>query len=198
MMFTETRLLDCVSYGTQFGSEFNTRITELKSGAERRNAEWDLPLHRYAVQYQALTPELSKAVRDAHMACRGRLIGFRFKDWTDYRAEAEPLGMGTGVEQTLQLIKTYSFGTIDFTRKISKPVAGSVTVFANGIPSAVAVDYTTGLVTVTASPGDVLTWSGEFDVPVRFDADRLDVEPLARRQDGFILSSDADLTEIRL
>jgi len=197
-MFNESRLLDCVSYGSTFGMEFKTRIKTLQSGAERRNADWSTPLFQGALLYQNLRPEDHALVRDAHMACMGSLVAFRFKDWTDYRAEAEVIGEGSGVEQTLQLAKVYSFGPLDMSRPIKKPVSGTVTIFEDGVAASAAIDYTTGLVTLTATPGAVITWSGEFDVPVRFVSDRLDSDPVARRQNGFILSSNVDLIEVRL
>lgn len=197
-MFNESRILDLVSYGSQFGMEFSTRINALRSGVERRNANWSAPLCHGSLLYKNLRPEDHALVRAAHMACMGSLVAFRFKDWTDYQAQAQVIGEGSGVEQVLQLIKVYSFGPLDLSRRIKKPVSGKVTVYEDGVATAAAVDYTTGLVTMTAAPGSVITWSGEFDVPVRFVADRLDSDPVAKRQNGFILSSNVDLIEVRL
>lgn len=198
-MFNETRLLDCVSYGSQFGQEFNTRIITLRSGHERRNASWTRPLGRYSVSYDALeTKEDHHSVRSAHMACLGSLIAFRFKDWTDFQARDEVLGLGTGVPHQYQLIKHYPFGPFSYQRPISKPVVGTVTVYEDGQPVQAVVDYTTGLVTVTAPPSSPITWSGEFDIPVRFESDRLDVDPIAPHKGGFVLTADVDLVEVRL
>lgn len=195
-MFNETRLLDCVAYGSQFGHEFNTTIVALKSGAERRKANWSMPLGRGAVIYTALEPADHYAVRAAHMASLGSAIPFRFKDWTDYQAEAEPFGEGIGSLETYQLVKRYAFGPITLERIILKPV--SVQVFADGSPIAATVDLTTGVVEVNATFGAALTWTGDFDIPVRFVSDRLDTEPVARSGDGFMLTCDVDLIEVRL
>lgn len=197
-MFNESRLLDCVSYGSQYGHEFSTRITALRSGHERRNVMWQMPLGRFSILYNNLKPEQHVLVKGAHMASLGSAIPFRLKDWTDYRAEAEVIGQGTGAEQVLQLTRRYAFGPLTFDRRIFKPVVGTVTVFEDGQPVAAVVDYVTGRVTVTAPPGAEISWSGEFDVPVRFVSDRLDYDPVAARSSGFILSSDVELTEVRL
>lgn len=194
-MFNNSRLLDKVAYGSEFGQEFRTRIVTLRSGVERRNADWAAPLGRYSIIYAALKPEDHIAVYHAHMACMGSLIGFRFKDWRDYTASQEVIGEGTGVEQVLQLKKTYTFGTVDFVRNITRPV--TAVLFADASPLAAVVDMNTGLATFTAPDGAAITWSGEFDVPVRFDDDRLDVEPVARAAGGFFLSADVSLTEVR-
>jgi uncharacterized protein (TIGR02217 family) len=197
-MFNESRILDRVAYGSQFGMEFSTRINSLRSGVERRNANWSAPLCHGSLMYQNLDYADHALVRDAHMACMGSLVAFRFKDWTDYQADAQVIGEGSGVEQALQLVKVYTFGPLALSRPIKKPVSGTASIFEDGVVTAAVIDYTTGLVTLTAAPGSVITWSGEFDVPVRFVSDRLDSDPVARRQAGFILSSDVDLIEVRL
>lgn len=197
-MFNETRLLDCVAYGSEFGQEFNTRVVQLRSGVESRNANWSMPLGRYGVLFQSLKPEDHSKVRAAFMTSMGRLIGFRFKDWTDYQVSGQQIGVATGVSQTLQLYKEYQFGPLTLTRPIVKPVQGTVSVFANGVEIASTLDSTTGLVSFTATAAEVITWGGEFDVPVRFDSDRLDLQPVGPSGADFLLSSNADLTEIRL
>lgn len=197
MTFNEARLLDCVAYGSEFGHEYNTRINELRSGVERRNAEWERALGRYAVRYMNLDEEDHAVVVSAHHACMGALIGFRLKDWSDYQAEEEVIGFGTGALESYQLQKTYIFGTLSTTRAIYKPVQGQVQVFENGSPIAATVDYTTGIVQVTAANGAELTWAGEFDTPVRFSDDRLSFS-IDNNSGGPILNSDVELQEIRL
>lgn len=197
-MFNEARLLDCVAYGSNFGQEFNTRIVQLRSGVERRNISWTLPLGRYSVMYTALRPADHVKVRGAHMASAGSAIPFRFKDWSDYQATAELIGTGTGALQSLQLVKAYSFGSVSISRIIKKPVAGAVQLYADGAAIASTTNTETGVVTFLADAAAVITWSGEFDVPVRFESDRLDVDPVARAGGGFALSADVDLVEVRL
>ena len=61
----------------------------------------------------------------------------------------------------------------------AKPVAGTVRVARAGVEatSGWSVDATTGIVTFATAPaaGVLVTAGFEFDVPVRFDTDRLDV-----------------------
>lgn len=195
-MFNESRLLDCVAYGSEFGQEFNTRITELRSGHERRNINWTAPLGRYSVIYQNLKEADHVLVKAAHMASHGSAIPFRFKDWSDFQAANQQIGTGTGSAQTLQLVKRYPFGPIELVRQIKKPVIAQI--FEDGQPANATVNMNAGVVTITAAPGSIITWTGEFDVPVRFDSDRLDCQPVARTGGRFILSSDVTLTEVRL
>jgi len=194
-MFIEQRLLDCVAYGSEFGHEFKTRIVTLESGHERRASLWSLPLGRYSIRYALIKPEHHQAVRHAHLVCRGSAIAFRFKDWTDYRADNEGLGIGTGTSQTLQLIKRYQFGGQFLQKPITKPV--TVALLADGAPIPFTLDYSTGQVQLTASAGAILSWTGEFDRPVRFASDRLDLEPLIHQDDDFLLATDVELIEVR-
>ena len=196
--FVEERLLDAVAYGSSFGHAYNTRIHTLRNGVERRNARWSTPLHRGAVLFRNIDEADHSLVLATHHACMGSLIGFRFKDWSDFSAEAEVIGTGTGAEQTLQLKKTYSFGTVDTERPITKPVQGSVTLYSNGAPiPGATVDYSTGLVTFTAVDGEEITWTGEFDVPVRFESDEIDFSADTRSGGGLILTGDVGIVEIR-
>jgi len=197
-MFNETRLLDSVAYGSVFGQEFKTDIVQLRSGAERRNADWSMPLGRYSVIFDALEPKDHWKVRDAFMSSLGSAIGFRFKDWTDFIADGEVIGFGKGVEQNIQLTKAYKFGSTELKKIIQKPVVGTVNVYSNEVATPFTINYNTGVIVVTAPSGSVITWSGEFDIPVRFESDRLDLDPITTKGSEFYLTSDVDLVEIRV
>jgi hypothetical protein len=56
-----------------------------------------------------------------------------FKDWTDYQAFAQALGVGDGTTKTFQLVKHYPSGGVIETRVIAKPVAGSVKLYRDGV-----------------------------------------------------------------
>jgi len=196
MTFNESRILDCVAYGSEFGHRYNTRINELRSGVERRNGEWARPLGIYSIVYQNLKQDDANTVVAAHHACMGRLIGFRLKDWSDYQADGEVIGYGTGASQQLQLTKTYLFGSLSSVRNIYKPVP-NITVYEDGSPIAASVNYTTGVVTLTATASAEITWSGEFDVPVRFEDDEMSFS-IDNRSGQYILNNDVQLVEIRV
>ena len=110
-------------------------------------------------------------------ARKGRAYGFRFKDWSDYRVIGQLIGAGNNTQTAFQLTKTYTSGGENETRPLKKPVSGTVKLYKDGVlqSSGLAIDHTTGLVTFTAAPaaGVLITADCEFDVPVRFDTDRL-------------------------
>ena len=171
MAFHEVRFPDNISRGARGGPERRTQIVELASGAEERNASWANSRRRYDVAYR-----------------NGRLHAFRFKDWADFKSclpsqtpdpTNQPIGTGNGSATLFQLTKRYTSGAQSWTRAITKPVAGTVTIALNGTAQASgwSVSTTTGLITFTTAPaaGVAITAGFEFDVPVRFDTDALDV-----------------------
>jgi uncharacterized protein (TIGR02217 family) len=127
-------------------------------------------------------------------ACKGAAYAFRFKDWSDYRCTSEALGTApSSGTAAIQLRKTYANGGFSTVRDITKPVSGTVTVFVNGVAKAGTLDTTTGRFTPTSAwSGGTLTWTGEFDVPVRFATDEM-----ASTYDNFkLIQTTLDLEEV--
>jgi uncharacterized protein (TIGR02217 family) len=188
MAFHEIRFPDNISRGARGGPERRTQIVELASGDEERNASWASSRRRYDVAYGIRRADDLAVVVAFFEARNGRLHGFRYKDWADYKsglpsqaitATDQQIGTGTGSLKTFQLAKRYVSGAQSWTRTIAKPVAGTVRVALGMVEqmSGWTVDTTTGVVTFTIAPGNgVVVRAGfEFDVPVRFDTDVLDV-----------------------
>ena len=188
MAFHEVRFPDNISRGARGGPERRTQIVELASGAEERNASWANSRRRYDVAYGIRRADDLAAVVAFFEARNGRLYGFRFKDWADFKSCLpsaapspldQPIGTGNGTATQFQLAKRYTSGAQSWTRAITKPVAGTVTIALSGSPQASgwSVSTATGLVTFTTAPaaGVAITAGFEFDVPVRFDTDALDV-----------------------
>ncbi|MBL9055403.1 MAG: DUF2460 domain-containing protein [Rhodobacteraceae bacterium] len=188
MAFHEVRFPDNISRGARGGPERRTQIVELASGDEERNASWANSRRRYDVAYGIRRSDDLAAVVAFFEARNGRLHGFRYKDWGDYKsalpsqaitATDQQIGTGTGSLQTFQLAKRYTSGAQTWVRTITKPVAGTIRVALGMVEqmSGWTLDTTTGVVTFTTAPaGGVTVRAGfEFDVPVRFDSDTLDV-----------------------
>lgn len=197
MAFVNERLLDCVRYGTQGGPTWLTRKKGLRSGKVRRNPVRSRPLYRYTLVYRNLLPADHMQVINAFNACMGGVFSFRLKDWSDFVAEDVLLdAVGTGAPQSVQLAKLYTFGSRTISRPITKPVDGSVVITGDGTPLVATVDDETGIATFTAGLGDILRWSGQFDVPVYFEDDELIFSFDNRNEsEGLFLTSDVTLLE---
>lgn len=177
MAFVEVQFPPDISYGSSGGPEYTTDIVISQSGHEQRNIQWSQARARYNVAHGVKTADQLEALIAFFRARKGRAYGFRFKDWTDYRGSEQTIGTGDGVATSFQLVKAYSSGLVGEARPIRKPVSGTVQVRKAGVlqTSGVSVDTTTGIVSFSTPPasGQLITASFEFDVPVRFDTDRL-------------------------
>jgi uncharacterized protein (TIGR02217 family) len=192
-MFHDTRFPTAISRASQGGPERRTDVVVLGSGAEERNARWADSRRSYNAGYGVKSLDDLHAVIAFFEERRGRLHGFRWRDPADFkscRPEGTPtaldqaIGLGEGTTAAFQLVKTYGSAFNPWTRAITKPVAGTVLVAVAGIlqtpATAYGVDHATGL--VTFAPGHIpavaqpITAGFEFDVPVRFDTDRLEID----------------------
>ncbi len=188
MGFHEIRFPVALSFGSSGGPERRTEIVTLANGFEERNTPWEHSRRRYdaGTGLQSLTD--LHAVTAFFEARRGRLHGFRWKDWADFLTSAhgqqphagdQRIGSGNGQTRTFQLIKTYGDGAAAYSRPVRKPVEGSVKVALDGVEISAGwtVDTASGQLIFDAAPGAgvVLTAGFAFDVPVRFDTDHLAV-----------------------
>lgn len=189
MAFHEVRLPARLAFGSTGGVERRTEIVTLGSGFERRSTPWAQGRRRYLIGANLRSLDDMAALTAFFEARRGRLYGFRFRDFADFRS-CEPsgaitphdqaLGVGDGARTTFELCKRYGEGSDAVDRRIVKPVEGTVRVGLDGLeqdPATFEADLTTGTVTFLTPPaeGVAVTAGFEFDVPVRFDADRIDV-----------------------
>lgn len=192
MAFHDVRFPSAVARGARGGPERRTEIVVLGSGHEERNSRWADSKRRFDAGYGIKSLDDLHAVIAFYEERRGRLHAFRWKDWSDCKSCApsavpsaldQAIGTGNGSAASFQLTKTYGSGYAPWTRTIMLPVAGSVLIAVDGVVQD-AGDYAVGTNTglVTFLPGAVppmaasVTAGFEFDVPVRFDTDRLEID----------------------
>jgi uncharacterized protein (TIGR02217 family) len=191
-MFHEIRFPTAISLAAHGGPERRTDVVVLGSGAEERNARWADSRRSYNAGYGVKSLDDLHAVIAFFEERRGRLHGFRWRDPADWKscppevtpsALDQPIGTGDGATAIFQLAKRYGTAFNPWSRTVKKPVAGTVLIAVAGGAQAEGTDYTidhtTGLVTFLAGhippSGAAITAGFEFDVPVRFDSDRLDI-----------------------
>jgi uncharacterized protein (TIGR02217 family) len=172
MAFYEIQFPTEIGVGAVGGPGFSTDIVEVNSGFEQRNANWSASRHVFDVSHGARTSAQMNELIAFFRLMKGRAHSFRFKDWTDYIVVA---GEGVFLQltpTTFQMQKKYVTGGYNDLRTISKPVSGTIAL-TGGAGS--TIDYTTGILTVGAgSPTPIPTaWTGQFDVPCRFDTDQM-------------------------
>ena len=183
MAFHEVRLPARLAFGSTGGVERRTEITTLGSGFERRSTPWAEGRRRYLIGAGLRSLDDMAALTAFFEARRGRLYGFRFRDFADFKSCApgeavaatdQRIGTGDGARRMFALCKAYG----DHERRIAKPVEGSVRIGVDGVETkGFVADPVSGEVTLATAPpsGAEVTAGFVFDVPVRFDADRIEV-----------------------
>jgi uncharacterized protein (TIGR02217 family) len=211
MSFHDVRFPTNISRGAHGGPERRTDVVVLGSGAEERNARWADSRRSYNAGYGVTSMDDLHIVLAFFEERRGRLYGFLWRDPLDYKSclpERTPaaldqtLGIGDGTRISFQLTKTYGSAFAPYVRAITKPVDGSVIVAVNGIiePTEThVINYSTGLITFLPDYlpplGAPVSAGFQFDVPVRFDTDKLEVN-LSGFRSGAIPS--IPLVEVRV
>ena len=172
-----------IGQGARVEPGFSTAIVTTASGHEQRNVDWASARMRYdagpGVRSEADLATLIAFFR----ARRGCAQAFRFRDPLDHSSNGgsgvpgagdQMLGIGDGVATRFALIKHYG----DEVRPITRPIAVSVRVTVAG------AERTSGW---TLSDGGVIDFAVPpataaevragylFDVPVRFEHDKLDI-----------------------
>ncbi|WP_282169354.1 DUF2460 domain-containing protein [Ruegeria atlantica] len=188
MNFHEVRFPASLSFGSVGGPERRTDIVTLANGFEERNTPWAHSRRRYDAGLGMRSLDDIEALISFFEARQGQMFGFRWKDWSDFKSGAataevdnadQVIARGDGKTTEFQLVKTYSSGGFKYVRPILKPVLGTVKLgleqdeMREGVDF--EVDLARGRVTFTnAPPQDVEITAGfEFDVPVRFDTDKI-------------------------
>lgn len=186
--FHEVQFPTSISRGSSGGPRRRTDIVTLRSGYEERNSVWADSRREYDAGLGVRDINDLHDVLSFFEARLGRLYGFRWKDWADYKSCApnlvpsatdQVLSPVAGETLVFQLSKAYSSGPTVYTRKITKPVGGTVQLAENGVLLVESVDFyidiETGLVYTGYEPSGTLTVGFEFDTPVRFTQDQIDV-----------------------
>lgn len=174
---------------------FNTTINQGFSGQEQRNRNWSNSRGKWTIDLQ--TPPVSQysGSRQSYidlleafmLVVGGRADAFRLYDHIDHAATAQTLAHISG--NNYQLQKGYTIGGRTYVRSITKPIWSTVTDYqgnaltntvvlkSSGTPLTYSTDWTidatTGIVTTSASS---LTADFQFHIPVRFDADDLELQ----------------------
>jgi uncharacterized protein (TIGR02217 family) len=181
---------DDVSFPIEIGQDasvapgFSTSIVTSASGYEARNVNWA----QARLQFDAGPGVRGEAELETLIAFfrarRGPAVGFRFRDPFDNSSNGmtgtptptdQAIGTGDGATTQFALVKIYGTGEH---RRITRPIAGSVRVAVNG--TEVLTGWTLqdkGVVEFDEPPeaGAAITAGFQFDVPVRFAEDRIEV-----------------------
>lgn len=189
--FHDVRFPPGVAFGATGGPERRNEIVSLTSGREKRNARFSQSRRHFDAGTGVRSLSDLHDVLAFFEARRGSLHAFRFRDPFDMKscrpdetvsAADQVLGVGEGVRARFALVKTYGEGEDAYQRFIARPVIETLRLAVGGeeiSSDGWSFDVETGEVVFEAGsipPEDAIVTAGyEFDVPVRFDTERLAV-----------------------
>lgn len=194
------------SWGWSGGPEFKTNIVAKLNREERRNADWSNPRHRFSLGLQHLPKARYRVLKQHQMVCQGSLRAFLFQDGLDDVADDDLFAIAEAGQQEFQLGCISEIDGISYQRKVfalyrpdpanpgeALEVTPAITVDGVASPGW-SVDHDRGKVTAPApmTGGELLRWSGQFSVWVRYESDWL---PMSYDQPEGIYGS-LDLIEV--
>jgi uncharacterized protein (TIGR02217 family) len=177
-----------IGRNAQVSPGFSTAIVTTASGHEQRNMDWaSARLHFDAGPGVRSDADLQTLIA-FFRARRGAAKAFRFRDPYDHSSNGmtgtpiatdQLLGTGDGVRTRFALMKTYGTGAEAERRPITRPVPGTVVVAVNGtlMPTGWS-QLAGGVISFVLPPatGATVTAGFQFDVPVRFAEDSLEID----------------------
>ncbi|WP_274629670.1 DUF2460 domain-containing protein [Arvimicrobium flavum] len=179
-----------VSFGATGGPERRNEIVLMTSGRERRNLRTAHSRRTYDAGTGVKSIQNLYDILAFFEARRGSFHAFRFRDPFDNRScrpEETPapadqvLGTGDGTRIRFALVKTYGSGADAYRRPIRKPLLSGLRIAVAGAEKGQGADFSfddaTGEIVFAAAPatGAAVTAGYHYDVPVRFDAERMSV-----------------------
>lgn len=184
MVYVDIPFPKRIAMGAQRRAGWKTTVVQTASGHEATDQQWSRAKHRFDVGLAVRAVSDFELVQDHFHSVRGRAKAFPFWDAVDNRVDAV---RGVIVETddsptTLQLAKRYGTGDDLYARRITRPKSGTVAIYrertgvTTNVTGSATIDYSGG--GVVLAPGvyqadDVLSWSGQFYVPCRYDTDDL-------------------------
>lgn len=181
---------DDVLFPIEIGAEasvspgFSTSIVTSASGYEWRNVNWRQARLRFDAGPGVRGDDELETLIAFFRARRGPAIGFRFRDPYDNSSSAmtaEPsaldqtIGHGDGVTTRFELTKAYGSGE---RRRITRPRPGTIRIAVDGVEQLTGwASGSGGAILFNEAPmiGAEVTAGFRFDVPVRFESDRIEV-----------------------
>lgn len=197
------------AFGWEGAPEHKTRIVEMANGRDRRNAEWDQPRHSFSVGFNNIKVGAYTPIKQMHLVCRGRLHPFLYRDRLDSTATNELFAVAQPGQTEFQLLKLSEMDGVFYQRYVyalyrpnpSNPAEAQTVDPVITVDASPAMGFTFDHdrgIAISPSPmvgGEVLRWSGEFALWVRFDNDRLPFSIENKSGGEFVVSGSVELLE---
>jgi uncharacterized protein (TIGR02217 family) len=170
MAFIEDSFPSDYDYGSGFETDYAVDVVTTIGGAEYRSQRHPYPILKLDIDFTRQRDDVIKRILDLNNRAGGMMDAFRVKNWNEYstnnyRDTPTALDQPVSVDAATgkyQLMRWYGNPAVATCRRrrIRKPVAGSALIGVGGAAYPVGqftVDYTTGLVTVSANKARAIT-----------------------------------------
>ncbi|MEO5740608.1 MAG: TIGR02217 family protein [Vicinamibacterales bacterium] len=198
MSFLNIRFPVNISYGAVGGPGYSTDVVTINSGFENRNQNWSIARCSWDCAKGCKTDQDRIDLIAFFRVAKGKMHSFRWRDFTDYEVASGAGVLSLVSAGVYQLKKRYANAAGTEDRTITLPV--SPVIKQAGITLVESTHYsinlTTGVITTLGSPSPLPdAWTGQFDVPARFDTDmlRLVIEDLE-----YFKSQNIPVVEVRV
>lgn len=194
--FIDQRLPSQISFGIEFGSEFQTEITTTSSGKEYRSLIQPYHKKKYYLAAILYNQEEVSILNNFFYLVKGRLNGFRFNDLLDNKIENQQIAIADGKTRKFQIVKNYYYGQqLLYSKNILYPLTATLKVYFNRRKISNFKLLKNGIVEFTAPPLNktIIKISCKYDNIVRFDNDYL---PLILEQGGVFKIEGLKLIEL--
>lgn len=180
---------DRIARNLDVDESWSTLLISTASGYEQALGRMSVPQIVMSLTVSIDGSEMLSTLQSFLKVTRGRLYGFRVRDWSDFIAGYEgyfagatdtPVVIGTGnaSQAAFQLSKAYTSGGNTYVRKITRPrddATCPLKVYLDSTlqTSGYTVNWETGVITFASAPGSgvLVKASFVFDIPARFDSD---------------------------
>lgn len=184
MDFVDIPFPERIAFQAEAESDWRTDLTAVLSGFESTNQRWSQARHVYDAGLAIRVASDYLLVKHHFHQMRGRAKAFPFRDPIDHEV-VQATGVLTQITAgpTWQLYYRYGSGAHLWDRIITRPLVNGITLYrtramvVTTLPpgSGFGIESDTGIVTIIPGhlAGDTYAWSGEFNVPCRYNIDRL-------------------------
>jgi uncharacterized protein (TIGR02217 family) len=166
-----------ISYGSSGGPEYNTDLIITTTGYEHRYDQWSKPRLRFNVAGGIKNrSQIAELLSFFHL-CKGRFYGFKYKDWSDFRLQKEPLKpLGNNA---YRIVKNYNFqDKLINVREITQPVVETIKLY-DGLKQLnieeFKFDANKSVIILDQHTTNDIKITCDFDIPARFDVDYLPI-----------------------
>lgn len=157
------------------GPAYDTARVGNPRGIEQRHINRYDAIRTYEIEFGGLSQIEKLDLEEFFITQHGPAVGFRFYAPSDRNFLSDVIGIGTGSNDTFYLRRNYRSRSRFISRRIVKPVKGTLVITVDGTPvTPASINWDEGIVVLSSDPAAgaiVRCESGQYNVPVYFDVD---------------------------